>query len=68
MKVRDAETGHEQYIDTSSRALRKAHSEWWRKHQEEMNERFLKSNVDAVSIRTDQDYVKALLNLFAKRN
>ena len=27
-----------------------------------------KSNVDAVSVRTDQDYVKALLNLFAKRN
>ena len=25
-------------------------------------------NVDSVSVRTDQDYVKALLNLFAKRN
>jgi hypothetical protein len=24
--------------------------------------------VDSVSIRTDQDYVKSLLNLFAKRN
>ena len=24
MKVRDAETGHEQWIDTSSRALRRA--------------------------------------------
>ena len=29
MKVRDAETGHEQYIDTSSKALRRAHREWW---------------------------------------
>ena len=29
MKVRDAETGHEQWIDTSSRALRRAHNEWW---------------------------------------
>ena len=28
MKVRDAETGHEQWIDTSSRALRRAHNEW----------------------------------------
>ena len=27
MKVRDAETGHEQWIDTSSRALRRAHNE-----------------------------------------
>ena len=30
--------------------------------------RLPKSNVDSVSVRTDQDYVKALLNLFAKRN
>ena len=29
MKVRDAETGHEQYIDTSSKSLRRAHREWW---------------------------------------
>ena len=28
MKVRDAETGHEQWIDTSSRALRRAHNDW----------------------------------------
>ena len=68
MKVRDAETGHEQWIDTSSRALRRAHNEWWLQRQGMLNENFTKSNVDSVSIRTDQDYVKALLNLFAKRN
>ena len=33
MKVKDAETGHEQWIDTSSVALRKAHREWWIKKQ-----------------------------------
>ena len=68
MKVRDAETGHEQWIDTSSRALRRAHNEGWLQRQGMLNETFTKSNVDSVSIRTDQDYVKALLNLFAKRN
>ena len=68
MKVRDAETGHEQYIDTSSKALRRAHREWWESRQEMMNAAFTKSRVDSVSIRTDEDYVKALLNLFAKRN
>jgi len=30
MKVCDAETGHEQYIDTSSRKVRKAHHDWWK--------------------------------------
>ena len=68
MKVRDAETGHEQYIDTSSKALRRAHHEWWEERQEKMNATFTRSRVDSVSIRTDEDYVKALLNLFAKRN
>ena len=29
---------------------------------------FTKSGVDAISVRTDQDYVKSLMNLFAKRN
>lgn len=67
MKVKDAETGHEQWIDTSSAALRKAHKDWWIKKQSILNETFTKSNVDSVSVRTDQDYVKALLNLFAKR-
>ena len=68
MKVRDAETGHVQYIDTSSKALRKVHHEWWMNKQASLHETFTKSNVDAVPIRTDEDYVRSLLNLFAKRS
>lgn len=68
MKVRDAETGHEQYIDTSSKRLRQAHHEWWHEQQERMNKSFTKSRVDSISVRTDEDYVKALLNLFARRS
>ena len=68
MKIKDAETGHEQWIDTSSRAVRRAHRDWWVNKQTELNDTFTKSNVDNVSVRTDQDYVKALMNLFAKRS
>ena len=68
MKVRDAETGHEQWIDTSSAKLRNAHHAWWKERQVRLSETFTKSNVDSVSARTDQDYVKSLLNLFAKRS
>ena len=68
MKVRDAETGHEQYIDTSSKRLRQTHHEWWQEQQERMNKSFTKSRVDSISVRTDEDYVKALLNLFARRS
>lgn len=48
MKIRDAETGHEQWIDTSSRAVRRAHHDWWVNKQAELNETFTKSNVDKV--------------------
>lgn len=68
MKIRDAETGMEQWIDTSSSALRRIHHEWWVKRQAALNDVFARSGVDNVSVRTDQDYVKALMELFAKRN
>jgi len=68
LKVRDAETGHEQYIDSSNKKVRRAHAEWWRKRCAILNDTFTRSNVDSVNIRTDQDYVAALMSLFAKRN
>ena len=68
MRVKDAETGVEQWIDTSSKAVRKAHHDWWIAQKTALDEVFQKSNVDSVSIRTDQDYVKSLMSLFAQRN
>ena len=68
MKVRDAETGQERWIDSSSKRMREAYRTWWDKRQAEMNAAFQKSRIDAVSIRTEDDYVKALLTLFDKRN
>lgn len=68
MKVRDAETGQERWIDSSSKRVREAYRTWWDKRQAEMNAAFQKSRIDAVSVRTEDDYVKALLALFDKRN
>lgn len=68
MKLKDAETGLEQWVDTSSRAVRNAYSDWWKQRQDEMNDAFKKCRVDAVSIRTQDDYVRSLITLFDKRN
>lgn len=68
MKVLDAETGHEMYIDTSDKRLRNAHHAYWLNRQKMLKDIFTKSNVDNVSIATNQDYVKALMQLFAMRN
>jgi hypothetical protein len=48
--------------------VRALHRKWWEESQARLRDTFSKSGVDAISVRTDQDYVKALMNLFAKRN
>ena len=67
MKVVDAETGFEQYVDTSSRRLRESYRRYWLTRQSQLQETFAKSNVDSISIATDEDYVKSLLGLFKQR-
>lgn len=68
MKIKDAETGKERWIDSSSKQVRELYKVWWEERQSDMNKAFNKSRVDAVSIRTEDDYVKALIALFDKRN
>ncbi len=67
MKVSDAESGEEVYIDTSSAKVQNAQHVWWREQCEILETIFAKCRVDSVTVRTDGDYVKALLALFAKR-
>lgn len=68
MKVVDAETGYEQYVDTSSKKLRQAYAQYWLHRQATLKETFSKSNVDTVSIATDEDFVGKLLGLFRQRS
>lgn len=68
VRFMDAETGEEVYVDTSSPKVQAYQREWWKSQVARLNEIFNKSRVDSVSISTEQDYVKALLNLFAKRS
>lgn len=68
MKVMDAETGHEMFIDTGSRKLRQAHAQYWADRQAALKDIFNKSNTDNISVATDGDYVKPLLQLFAMRS
>lgn len=68
IKVRDAETGGETYVDTSSGRVRQAHHENWIRGQAALRDTFMRANVDNISVRTDEDYVKALMNLFKRRS
>lgn len=67
MKVKDAETGHEMFIDTASAKLRRAHTEYWLERMNTLKTMFAQSNVDWVSVATNEDYVKAMMLLFMQR-
>jgi len=67
IKIKDAETNKDLWIDTSSKKMRTAYSVRWLKRQDELKQVFTKSGVDSVSIATDDDYVKALMKLFKQR-
>lgn len=67
MLVRDAETGRLFHIDASSAKVRKAHAKHWKEQQKRLEDMMAKSSIDFVSVRTDEDYVKGLMALFAMR-
>lgn len=68
LRVRDAETGYEMLVDTHDARVRRHHSDYWQRRQELLSDIMNKSNVDHVSIATDEDYVKKLLLLFQQRS
>lgn len=68
VKVVDAESGHEMYVDTSSEKVRAAHARYWTERQQMLKDTLSRANVDWVSVATDDDYVKAMMHLFASRN
>ena len=67
IRVRDAETGVEEWVDTSSKSTRNQYAEWYRQNVENFRSSFLRSGADAVSISTKENYTNALLKFFRKR-
>lgn len=67
LKVKDAETDEDMWVDTSSRAIRFAYKKHWAERQDKIQQAFNKSGIDSVSVSTDEDYVRALMKLFSLR-
>ena len=67
MYLKDAETGESMWVDTSDKALREYYRKFaWEEEQKLINS-FKRSGVDVANIRSDEDYVRALITLFKKR-
>jgi uncharacterized protein (DUF58 family) len=67
VKMKNAETGKQMWVDTSSERIRHNYKMNGLRTEKRLSDVFLKSGVDAAKVRTDQDYVKPLINLFKKR-
>lgn len=68
VKMRDAETDVEVWVDSSSSKVRNRYRSWWQSNQQRTGDSFAKSRVDSVSVATNDDFVVALMNLFKRRN
>jgi hypothetical protein len=64
---RDAETGEEILVDTSSEKVRHAYKVRRLKQKKELNEYFLRNKVDAIRVFTNQSYIRPLADFFRRR-
>ncbi|MFA5325216.1 MAG: DUF58 domain-containing protein [Bacteroidales bacterium] len=67
IRIRDAESGEEAWVDTSVAAVRKSFMDWNIDAFNATHQMLRKYRIDTVSISTDQDYVKGLISFFKNR-
>lgn len=67
VKLKDAETGRETWIDTDDKEVRRQFASWWFKHQEGLKNLMSRCGVDHAALFTGQDYVRPLISLFEHR-
>lgn len=67
VKLTDAETGQERWIDTSSNRVRKMMRKTRGEAVNKRNALFLSSRIDRIQIGTDKDYIKPLVQFFRLR-
>ncbi len=67
VRLKDAETGRTLWIDTGNRKIRERYAGYWQQEYDKFRDLMMRTGVDSVSIRTDEDYVRPLMNLFKRR-
>ncbi|HYW35981.1 MAG TPA: DUF58 domain-containing protein [Balneolaceae bacterium] len=65
--LKDAETGKKIVVDTSSQKVRKAYQKKRMKQKKALRDKFMRMKADMVEVRTNQSYVKPLMNFFHRR-
>jgi uncharacterized protein (DUF58 family) len=64
---RDAETGKESLVDTSSKKVREAYRKRVQERKKTLQEYFLKNKMDSIDVYTNESYIRPLVNFFQRR-
>ena len=67
IELEDAETGETMVVDTRSEAARQLYTELNQRADAERRQIFRANQIDAIHIRTDEPYVKPLIQFFRQR-
>ena len=67
IKIADAESGREDWVDTSNKSVRDYFNNWNRDVSVSIRQTLNRYKVDSVSISTNEDFVKGLVALFKNR-
>jgi uncharacterized protein (DUF58 family) len=67
MKLRDAETDQERWVDTGDSLVRMQFERYWRERTTNRKSVFLRSKVDAIPVRIDRPYIKPIVDFFKLR-
>ena len=65
--LKDAETGQEVLVDTSSKKVRQAYQKRRIKEKEQIRNQFLRMKIDTIELHTNESYVQPLMNFFHRR-
>ncbi|MBK6933212.1 MAG: DUF58 domain-containing protein [Saprospirales bacterium] len=68
LRVADAETGEQVWVDTTSTQLRRQYLYTFETHRANTQTLFRRAGADFLSLCTNQPYVRALLRFFAQRS
>lgn len=67
IRLTDAETGKERYVDTSDKRVRSEFYRLRKQQSEELKDMFTKTGIDYTELRTDKPYIHPLIMLFKNR-
>src|SRR5699024_1922774 len=67
LPLKDAETGQQVLVDTSSPQVRNRYYKKRQKHKEELREAFLRRKIDMIEVETNSSYIRPLASFFRRR-